>query len=100
MIAVVLVWADRRFQMGHFRVFLLYAALYTAGRFWFELLRIDDANHILGLRVNTWVSSIVFTAAVVGFFWSLRRHPGRETAAELLRRGADVPVDRPAESVS
>ena len=59
-----------------------------SGRFWFELLRIDDANHILGLRVNTWVSSLVFIAAVVAFVVSRRRHPGREAPDELCVPGA------------
>ena len=98
-IAVVLVWADRRFQLGHLRVFLLYGALYTAGRFWFELLRIDDANHILGLRVNTWVSSIAFIAAVAGFIWSARYRPGRETPEELLRAHGRQPLAEPAQSI-
>ena len=80
-----MVWADRRCRLGHGRAFMLYVALYTAGRFWIELLRIDDANHILGLRVNTWVSSLVFVGAVVAFVISARRRPGRETPAELLR---------------
>ncbi len=99
-VAVVLVKADQRFQLGHFRVFLLYGALYTAGRFWFELLRIDDANHILGLRVNTWVSSIIFAASVAGFIWSMRHRPGRETPEELLRHRAEPEVGEPAESLS
>ena len=81
--AAVIVWVDRRFQLGHGRAFMLYGALYTFGRFWFELLRIDDANHILGLRVNTWVSGLVFVAAVVAFVVSARLRPGRETS--LLR---------------
>jgi len=99
-IAVILVWADRRFELGHFRVFLLYGALYTAGRFWFELLRIDDANHILGLRVNTWVSSIVFAAAVAGFIWSARHHPGRETPEELVRGDRRRQLAEPAQSIT
>ena len=33
-VALVLVWADRRFQMGHGRVFALYVLLYCAGRVW------------------------------------------------------------------
>jgi prolipoprotein diacylglyceryl transferase len=89
LIAVVLVRVDRRYLLGHARVFLLYGALYTTGRFWFELLRIDDANHILGLRVNTWVSGIIFIASVLAFLWSLRNRPGRETPAELLRNPAE-----------
>ena len=31
-VALILVWADRRFRMGHGRVFALYVALYTIGR--------------------------------------------------------------------
>ena len=34
-------------------LFALYIAFYSFGRFWIELVRIDPANHILGLRVNT-----------------------------------------------
>ena len=89
LIAVVLVRVDRRYLLGHARVFLLYGAIYTTGRFWFELLRIDDANHILGLRVNTWVSGVIFVASVLAFLWSLRNRPGRETPAQLLRTPAE-----------
>jgi prolipoprotein diacylglyceryl transferase len=89
--AAVLVWADRRFRLGHGRAFMLYVALYTVGRFWIELLRIDDANHILGLRVNTWVSLLVLVGAVVAFVWSARTRPGRETPAELYRQGFAPP---------
>jgi prolipoprotein diacylglyceryl transferase len=95
--AGVVVWADRRWRLGHGRAFMLYVALYTAGRFWIELLRIDDANHILGLRVNTWVSTLVFVGAVVAFVVSARLRPGRETPAELLRdpsRYVDPDADR------
>src|ERR671912_2179764 len=58
--AAVVIWADRRFRLSHGRAFALYVALYCAGRLWIELLRIDDANRILGVRLN------VFTAIVVG----------------------------------
>ena len=78
-IAIVLIWADRRFTMGHGRVFLLYIALYTTGRFAFELVRIDDANRIFGLRVNTWVAGIAFVGSVVALVWSARNRPGRES---------------------
>ena len=39
-------------------IFIAYVALYCMGRLGIELLRIDEANHILGLRVNVWVSII------------------------------------------
>jgi prolipoprotein diacylglyceryl transferase len=94
--AVVVVWADRRFRLGHGRAFMLYIALYTAGRFWIELLRIDDANHILGLRVNTWVSALVFAGAVVAFVVCARTRPGRETPAELARSSPAHPDAEPS----
>ena len=76
----VLVWADRRFRLGHGRVFWLYVAGYTLGRFFIEFMRRDEANLILGLRVNTWVSAILFIVAVVIFFML---HKGRETPEEV-----------------
>ena len=76
----VLIWADRRFRLGHGRVFWLYVAGYTLGRFFIEFMRRDEANLILGLRVNTWVSAILFIVAVVIFFML---HKGRETPEEV-----------------
>ena len=54
-------------------IFALYVAGYTAGRLWIEALRIDEANYILGLRLNIWVSVIVFTAAAIYLYSSNRR---------------------------
>lgn len=81
-LALVLVWADRRFTMGHGRVFALYVALYCAGRVWIEALRIDDANTILGLRLNIWTSVIVGLGAVVYLVVSARMRPGREAVVD------------------
>ena len=53
-------------------IFALYMAGYTAGRFWIEALRIDEANYILGLRLNIWVSIIVFASAVIYLYRSKR----------------------------
>lgn len=81
--AAVLVWADRRFRLGHGRVFWLYVVIYTTGRLWIELVRIDPANTILGLRVNVWTSIIVGLGALVAFVVVGRRHPGRDTTLLL-----------------
>ncbi len=87
-VAVLVIWADRRFRLGHGRAFALYVAAYTVGRFWIEGLRIDPAHDFLGLRINEWTSVLVFLGAVAYFVISARRHPGRETPEELeaLRR--------------
>ena len=86
-VAALVIWADRRFTLGHGRAFAVYVAAYTAGRGWIEALRVDEANHFLGLRINDWVSLVVFLAAV-GYL-VVRRNAGREPR-ELL--GAK-PVD-------
>ena len=74
-----MVWADKRFPLGGGRAFALYVAGYTLGRTWIEMLRIDPANHFLGLRINVFTSIIVFLGAVL--FLYLRRHVAREDPA-------------------
>ncbi|TAK71203.1 MAG: prolipoprotein diacylglyceryl transferase [Actinomycetota bacterium] len=86
--AGVVVVADRRFRMGHGRVFALYVALYCAGRLWWELLRIDEANQVLGLRLNVWTAVLVGLGAVVYLVVSARLRPGRETPDQLRGRAA------------
>ncbi len=83
-VAVVVLWADRRFRLGHGRVFALYVMCYTAGRSWIEYLRIDTANHIFGVRLNVWTSIILFVLATAYFVVAGRRHPGRETVVETV----------------
>jgi prolipoprotein diacylglyceryltransferase len=39
--------------------FAIYVALYCVGRFAIESLRIDEANKILGMRVNLWTALVV-----------------------------------------
>ena len=88
----VVIWADRRFRLGHGRVVALYVMTYTLGRGWIEYLRIDDVqmDDILGLRLNVWTSIVLFVAAAAYFWVSARRHPGRE---EVVRRD-DAEDDR------
>jgi hypothetical protein len=63
---------------------------YVAGRSWIEYLRVDHANHILGLRLNDWTSIFVFTFALVAFVISALRHPGRESVVEFSSVAADA----------
>lgn len=79
---LVLIYADRRFRMGHGRLFALYVAGYCIGRFGIELLRDDAATHIAGIRVNSFTSTFVFIGAVV---YILLAAKGREDP-EVIRR--------------
>jgi phosphatidylglycerol---prolipoprotein diacylglyceryl transferase len=58
---------DRRFKFGRGRAFALYVMAYTAGRFWIELLRVDEANRFFGVRLNVFTSVLVFLAALIYF---------------------------------
>src|SRR5690349_19811849 len=63
-----LVWAlDRKYKFGRGRAFALYVMAYTVGRFWIEMLRIDDANHVFGVRLNVFTAGIVFVGALAYF---------------------------------
>ena len=44
-------------RLGHGPRLRALPRLYTTGRLWIELLRIDPANHFLGLRLNVWTAS-------------------------------------------
>src|SRR5437764_5024750 len=94
-VAALVVWADRRFRLGHGRAFAVYVAGYTAGRFWIELMRTDDATHVLGLRVNVWTAILVFAGAVVYIVLAAKRGP-REDPESL--QGRTEPPPPPAEA--
>ena len=57
LVAALLIWLTPKLKAG--QSFAIYVALYCVGRFAIESLRIDDANEILGLRVNLWTALIV-----------------------------------------
>jgi prolipoprotein diacylglyceryl transferase len=92
----LLIYLDRRFSLGHGRLFALYVAGYCIGRFGIELLRDDAATHIAGIRVNSFTSTFVFIGAVV---YLILAPKGREDPATLSASAADrlVPdsVDEP-----
>ena len=97
--AGLLVVLDHRIRFKSGQVFGLYLMAYTAGRVWIEMLRIDDATHVLGLRVNVWTSILVFLLGVVVYVVAgLRGAPTTLTAEEQHRVGQGAPGpddDRP-----
>jgi prolipoprotein diacylglyceryl transferase len=87
LVFAVLIWVDRRFRIGHGRLFALYVAAYCAGRFWIELMRSDFASEpIGGIRVNTLTSTFVFIGAVV---YIMVAPKGRENPATLKGNAVD-----------
>ena len=92
-LALVVMWADRRFNLGHGRAFALYVLLYTVGRVWIEALRIDSANQILGIRLNVWTSILVGTGALTYLVISSRIRPGREVIVAPVEEIEVEPVE-------
>lgn len=87
-IAYLLVWADKKFLLGHGRVFALYVALYCSARGLIESLRIDEAHHILGVRLNVFTAVVVGFSALAFYVRSLEVHPGREHINPGTHHGA------------
>lgn len=113
-VALLLV-LDRRFRLRGGRLFWLYAAFYTAGRVWIEMLRIDDAEMItiLGItqRLNVWTSILIFLVSIGMFtYLSVRVRkqpepslmlPGHTPAgSETAGRGNNSAVDNKSETDS
>jgi len=84
---IVMLTRTGRFKAG--RMFAVYMIGYGIGRMIMESLRIDPANTIAGLRVNTWMSG---TLIVVGLIWLLWKGPFRNT------EGADASIDADADA--
>ena len=66
LVAALLIWLTSKLRAG--QGFAIYVALYCVGRFAIESLRIDDANTILGLRVNLWTAMILGVIACIAAF--------------------------------
>ena len=104
LLALGLVLLDRRTVLRRGQVFALYVAGYPVGRLAIELMRTDEANRILGLRVNVWVSVLVFLLGAALFVLFGRRSdqplessPG---SPELPEPPPKPAPERPAEPVS
>jgi prolipoprotein diacylglyceryl transferase len=96
--AAILVFViERRFRPRPPGLFAAYIALYCLGRFAMELLRVDPAHEILGLRLNAWVSLVGIVVGVIWYVLSQRGErpprPRREKPRKPARRMA-VPGGR------
>ncbi|MBE7323194.1 prolipoprotein diacylglyceryl transferase [Nocardioides sp. Y6] len=92
---LLLLWIDRRHRLHPGQVVALYVMVYTAGRGWIENLRIDTVQYddLLGLRLNSWTSLVLFAVALVAFVVLGRRGSGRPSA---LQGDAGTPLESAA----
>ncbi|MFN2469859.1 MAG: prolipoprotein diacylglyceryl transferase [Gaiellaceae bacterium] len=92
--AAVLVWIGWRFRIRPPALFALYVAVYTFGRFFEELLRIDPAHELGPLRLNAWVSLVVFVSATAFFIWWQFMRPRREDRPRPAAKGPTMAIPK------
>jgi prolipoprotein diacylglyceryl transferase len=86
LLAATLVWLGRHRQIRAPGLFALYVAGYSLGRIGEELVRVDPAHHIFGLRLNLYVAGLLFLAGVA---WFLRTQRARApTVSPTVARGS------------
>ena len=71
----IIVLAERRIGLRKGQAFALYICLYTLGRAEFEVLRIDKATRVFGIRFNLLVSAALCIGGAVWFVVLARRSP-------------------------
>lgn len=93
-VMALLLWLDARHhgRLRRGRLFACYVFAYTAGRAWIEALRIDQANTFLGLRLNDYVSLLLFAGALVYLIVSRRPRPGDDAPYPSGDDGQPAPL--------
>jgi prolipoprotein diacylglyceryl transferase len=109
LIMFVLLWFVRRYwrRVPAGTVFALYGTLYNAVRIPLETIKIDPADHVLGQRINVWVSLILFLISAAAFCLLFRRR--REAPGPAARHGRSgepataaaghAPTERPTAAI-
>jgi len=91
-LAGALIWLGHHHRIRPPALFALYVAGYSLGRIGEELLRVDPAHHVFGLRLNFYIASLLCLAGLAWFAWIqygpfMWRWPRRGSAL-LLAGGA------------
>jgi prolipoprotein diacylglyceryl transferase len=86
LLAATLVWLGHHRRIRAPGLFALYVAGYSFARIGEELLRVDPAHYIFGLRLNFYVASIL---CLVGIAWFIRiqRAGAKSSTGATVRRG-------------
>jgi len=98
-VALLLIWAGKRFLMTGDRLFALYVATYGVGRFITESLRIDFAHHFLGLRINQWMAVIIFLGGVA-YLYRTRGKVGPDVVVQPVPAGVSAGPDEPGDDTA
>ena len=93
--ALLLIGIERRFRIRPGGLFALYVLVYSIGRVWIELLRVDPSHEIAGVRLNAWVAGVAIVASTAFFVWWQRTwNRGAPAATPPKVETMAVPRDR------
>jgi prolipoprotein diacylglyceryl transferase len=91
--AGLLILVERRFRIRPGGLLILYVFVYSLGRLWVEMLRIDESHEFLGLRLNVYTSLVCLVGSAIGFaLWQRRWH--RDDASAGFGPAMTVPKQR------
>lgn len=92
--AALIVWIGSKVmnKLKAGSLFTMYIMWYTAGRTWIECLRIDYAHEFLGVRINVWVSLVVFVLGAVAFI--IVQQMGKPTYLLAEKMSAVTQIER------
>lgn len=83
-LAWLLIKVEQKWNPRPGRLLGWYAAGYTAMRYFIEGLRVDQAHHVGGLRLNQWVSLGVFVISVMFLLIDARRSPKHSEPSTVI----------------
>jgi prolipoprotein diacylglyceryltransferase len=97
LLGTLLLVVDHRRHLAPGQLTGLYVAGYPVGRIVIERMRTDEAELILGQRLNVWTCIVVFLLGV-WIYWFTGRRARRAAQGEPGGQGdPGDPTDRPAE---
>jgi prolipoprotein diacylglyceryl transferase len=67
--AGILLLVERRFRIRPGGLFALYVLVYSIGRFWIEMLRVDPSHEWGGVRLNVYVAGVAIVLSAAFFIW-------------------------------
>jgi prolipoprotein diacylglyceryl transferase len=92
--AAILLVVERRFRIRPGGLFALYVLVYSVGRLWIEMLRVDPSHELAGVRLNVWVAGVAIVASAAFFAWWQRRWHRRQPVAPPPRKTETMAVPR------
>jgi prolipoprotein diacylglyceryl transferase len=67
--ALLLIVIERRFRIRPGGLFALYVLVYSIGRLWIEMLRVDPSHELGGIRLNVFVAALAIVLSAAFFVW-------------------------------